>query len=590
MSGNRPFEVKGRAEAANAAVAEIFRALCIGVDTGRSLKAYLLLKYEEWEQLATFTIHPVEYCCPHAFSGDYAVTSFLRKNVDLPTTVDKRAVAIQAFKTSEQRCKLVNETFEEWTFGRFCFPSDVSEVLHLAQRKISSLIGVSPCEPSRYSWGPGATYDLRRTHAYPDTKLLKLPISVTGNALQSAASLINRDLHWKRAIEQANRDYSGPIFMIVPGGRYDTVPKTVLTDRSILVEPTLNTVLQKSIGTQLRVHLKRVRVDLDDQSWNQSLASLARDAGLATLDLEAASDSISRELVRFLLPPEWYDAMDSVRSRKYQSDGDWLELEKFSSMGNGFTFELESLIFWSLAAAVNDICGYTTIGIYGDDIIVRRECVPLLKKTLAAAGFSLNAKKSFVTGEFFESCGKHYFRGNDVTPAYQKESPVNDADRFRLANRLLRLACRLGSVSSPDERIEAAWRCALRVYEVREDFYGPYVGEGDGYVEVPLDWIRAKTRRGYFGTSFRIRRLVARPVEIPADDQAFLSLWFMTRGASEEMPLNRGTLRNEALRFRKELASESEPYTGLLPSRVSERVVAQHSWVDGNRLSTLLAW
>lgn len=569
---------------------EIFRALCIGVDSPRSLKAYLLTKYGEWEQLARFSIHPLEYCDSYTFSGDYAVVSFLKKNGDLPQVADTRAVAVQGFITSERNCAQVNSTFKAWTSGSFCLDPDVARVLHAAQQKIVRLIGVEPTEPDRYSWGPGATFDIRRTCAYPDTKLLKLPLSVTGNALKKAASLINSDLHWKEAIIAANSSHDGAIFQTLRGGRYDTVPKTVLTDRSILVEPTLNTVLQKSYGAQLRAHLKKVRVDLDDQSWNQSLASFAKDAGLATLDLEAASDSVTTELVRFLLPPVWFDALDEVRSREAQIDGEWVPLEKFSSMGNGFTFELESLIFWALSASCNDVVGYTPLGIYGDDIIVRREVVPLLTRVLATCGFRLNQAKSFIDGEFFESCGHHFYGSQNVTPAYQKENPGNDADRFRLANRLLRLACRLGSPSSPDKRIEAAWRCAIRVYKLdrKVEFFGPYVGEGDGYLEVPFEWIRAKSRRGFFGTQFRIKRLVVTPVEIPGDDRALLALWLMGRGGSIDVERRRRTLREEALSASRH--TDSIPSYGMLPSRVSERVRARHSWVDCSRLSTLVTW
>jgi hypothetical protein len=350
------------------------------MDTPRSLKAALLLKHGELEQLVRMKIHPSEYTSADSFAVDYAVTSFLKKNPDMPVYVDRKSAAIAGFELSEVRCRETNELIEAWMNGDLTLPSSVAQVIHLAQRKISRLLSVQPSLfDGPYSWGPGATYDLKRSRAYPDTKLVELPFTVTGGAWKHAAKLINSDLHWKEAIKVANPSYTGEIFKIIPGGRYDTVSKTVLIDRSILVEPRLNTILQKRVGEQIRDLLKRVGVDLNDQSMNQTLAGLARTLDLATLDLEAASDSISRKVVQLLLPPVWFELLDELRSPWYQKvDGSWVRLEKFSSMGNGFTFELESLIFWALASAASETLYRSTVGIYGDDVIVHRDVVPLL--------------------------------------------------------------------------------------------------------------------------------------------------------------------------------------------------------------------
>jgi hypothetical protein len=87
-------------------------------------------------------------------------------------------------------------------------------------------------------------------------------------------------------------------------------------------------------------------------------------------------------------------------------------------MGNGFTFPLETLIFWSLAAACCPQDSDATA--YGDDLIVPTECYPLLVEVLVALGFVVNLTKSYHTGPFRESCGKDYFRGTDVRPYYPK--------------------------------------------------------------------------------------------------------------------------------------------------------------------------
>jgi len=113
-------------------------------------------------------------------------------------------------------------------------------------------------------------------------------------------------------------------------------------------------------------------------------------------------------------------------------------------MGNGFTFELESLVFWSLATAVCSFLGISNdIGVYGDDIIIDREAVPLLKNVFTYLGFTINEEKSYTTGSFFESCGGQYFDGLDVTPVYQKQIIKSPQESIRASNRLFRWMLRV---------------------------------------------------------------------------------------------------------------------------------------------------
>lgn len=565
-------------------VSEVIRALCIRIDSPRALTVKLLVENKEFEQLASLKVDPASYSDPTTFALDYGISTFLKKCRDLKSTVNRREAAVAAFARSEEACKESNQVIDAFLQGHFCFVPGVSEVVHLAQRKIKRLLGSTlDLFDGSYEWGPGATYSLKRSEAYPDTKLTKLPFEVTGSAWKHAAKLINLDLHWKRAICDANSSYSGPIFKIIPGGRYDTVPKTVLTDRSILVEPRLNTILQKKVGAYFRRLLKRVDVDLNDQSRNQYLAEMAIPLCLSTADLEAASDSVSRGVVELLLPREWVDLLDDLRSKWYQkADGSWHRLEKFSSMGNGFTFELESLIFWAIASSVNELEGYSTLGVYGDDIIVRREVFPRLRTSLSALGFRLNDEKSFVDGDFFESCGAHFFKGINVTPPYQKVLPGNELEAARMGNRLLRWAARLGFDIRLDRRVAGAWEALVRQWTPHPGRFGPITGTDDGYWEAPSSYLancRPRTRRGSFSSSeIRVTAKVESYKEIPYDDSAMLALWMMNRGTPME-----GKMPHILLGLR----DKHDSSVGTLPSRVEMRVIQQHRWVKPTALSYL---
>ena len=199
-----------------------------------------------------------------------------------------------------------------------------------------------------------------------------------------------------------------------------TVPKNSDIDRCACKEPDLNMFLQKGLGNQIRRCLKRAGIDLNDQAINRELARVGSiDGSLMTLDLSSASDSVCTELVRLVLPPDWFYYMNLVRSPITMIDNERHENEMFSSMGNGFTFELESLLFYALARATAYFGGWKgRISVYGDDIIAPTGMYDDLVSALRFCGFRTNESKSFATGSFRESCGGHWDAGLDVTPFY----------------------------------------------------------------------------------------------------------------------------------------------------------------------------
>lgn len=208
--------------------------------------------------------------------------------------------------------------------------------------------------------------------------------------------------------------------VLVNANKIAFVPKTAKTYRSIAVEPFGNGYLQKGTDLLMRNHLKRVGLDLSDQSRNQELArqgSLSdSEEGFCTIDLTSASDSISIELVRELLPPDWFNFLNRIRSPSYILNGVEYRSNKFCTMGNGFCFPLETLIFASACHAVQaGRCG-DDYSVYGDDIIVRRKAFNDVLRLLKALGFRPNVKKTFSSGPFRESCGANWYNGEDVTP------------------------------------------------------------------------------------------------------------------------------------------------------------------------------
>lgn len=231
--------------------------------------------------------------------------------------------------------------------------------------------------------------------------------------------------------------------------RLISVPKSATSRRTITIEPMLNQFVQQGLNTLLRDSINECRIlslclDLTDQAKNQSLAlsgSLTRN--WATLDLKSASDLLSLKLVRsvFRNHPDFLSRLEECRSTIVKSGGQPdLTLGKFAGMGNATTFPVQSICFAVVCiAAILDTWGVTPtywrvrrasrqLRIYGDDIIVDAKYAHQCVNWLQDVGLRVNDKKSFLTGNFRESCGVDAYKGVELTPAYCRFRPEDIDD------------------------------------------------------------------------------------------------------------------------------------------------------------------
>lgn len=221
----------------------------------------------------------------------------------------------------------------------------------------------------------------------------------------------------------------------------ELVPKNFKIDRPIAKEPTANSFLQQGLHAIMRKKLKSAGVDLDDQVKNQELARRAYKARLATIDLSSASDTVCVQLVRFLFPEQWFRALNDLRSSCCRlPTKEVVKLEKFSSMGNATTFEIETIVFFSLALACESAMGTGFIpSVYGDDIVSTDVGGALLTEVLPCLGFTVNLQKSFLEGSFYESCGSYFFQGLAVKPVFFKDEILaSRSSLIRAHNKLYR--------------------------------------------------------------------------------------------------------------------------------------------------------
>lgn len=232
----------------------------------------------------------------------------------------------------------------------------------------------------------------------------------------------------------------------VPPAKFDWVPKDWDSVRLIGKSNSISIMVQKTFGTALRKALLKVGINLNDQSINQEWAEIGSITGLvATVDLSAASDSISLACLS-LFPRRWREYFLSCRDTHVAVKSTTHKLAMIAGMGNGYIFELESLLFYAMTKAVVEECNLNTswISVYGDDIICPVGAVDRLEEVFLACGFLLNKTKSFKEGKFRESCGKHYFNGFDVTPWYVKSNLDDISELYHHYNGLSEWSDRTG--------------------------------------------------------------------------------------------------------------------------------------------------
>ena len=427
---------------------------------------------------ANYEINPGSYSSRELFMRDYIYVSFLRKwkgfkNKD----INPEWTAFNTWTKSERKCFSTNRRlYSESSSGIY---SLAPNVIYDVQRKIAQILG--PLDIDKISelcrFGNGATYDLRRgcTHAEKSCRP-----TVTFDAIPWLCHVLKGDDYMASLV--------GPFsdLKIVEANRMVMVPKSVKTHRPIAAEPTLNSFIQQGIGRYIRMRLIRFGVNLDDQTINQDYAARAQFDGLSTIDLSSASDTLCINLVKLLLPREWFELLDDVRCKFTEYKGKRFLLSKFSSMGNAYTFELESLIFYTL---IQSICNGDVSSVYGDDLIVRDCDFKSTVEILTWAGFTINDGKSFSGGSrFYESCGKHYFDGKEVTPCYQKDVCQKPHDYVRLHNRLIRAGIRLDYREGFRDAAKLVYDNCRRLFGQRSPGVGPMVEYDEYFIKENYVW------------------------------------------------------------------------------------------------------
>lgn len=483
----------------------------VALNSPLSLSIYLLFKAGEFEQIVRKEINPFDYNDADSFRLDFAAISFLRKCPFLKTGIDTRQEALQSFKNSEQQCLDTNSRLLSLPSTDLNATVLGGGLLKKIRRKIRDILGDFNIDVvlEESSWGPGVTTHTKGSNTSPSQKFAT-DASVTHEAYYLYSDVMRAAYpSWDWPSRAA----------FCTGNHVVTVPKNAKTDRTIAIEPGINSWIQLGIGRLIRKRLRRAGFNLNSDIPNQTAARLAScNNRLATVDFKAASDTISIELVRLLLPERWFSALDAARSEYYTHDKKTCRFEKFSSMGNGFTFELESLIFLSVALAISDGLDEELVDhicIFGDDLVIPSVVYSKAVEVYDFLGFTVNTQKSFSTGYFRESCGSYYFNGVDVKPIFLKEKLETIKSLYRFANAIRFLAHRHLAMFACDRRFKRLWYLVLQLIPRTLRCFGPVLS-GDSTIHVSFSETNARRApRGLCGNTYT--GFVAQPLTVYSD-------------------------------------------------------------------------
>jgi hypothetical protein len=209
------------------------------------------------------------------------------------------------------------------------------------------------------------------------------------------------------------------------------VPKSYKAARVIAMESVIRQMRAHQVFKILDRHSPE-NINLHDQNENAYLAqhgSIFND--LVTVDMSAASDSISKAFARSVFPARFMRLIEPCLGLYITYDGvNTRPMHMLSTSGNNLTFWLESMVFLcvdveaaKLVKLFGGSCdqyidGLAIPHIFGDDQVVHSATYETVADMMDILGLKLNREKTYFDGPFRESCGGDFYQGIPVHSYY----------------------------------------------------------------------------------------------------------------------------------------------------------------------------
>lgn len=424
-----------------------------------------------------------------------SISNSLMKKFKSKKSADADAKALEKFLSCNDRCRDwnldLNTSRDEELWGSF--KNEVYNFFNPGGFEIE----LDPYSAFKDGGvGPGSSICARGQDFY--TKFFDSPLTATDQSLYDVYSMMVK-LHPTFALAEQARSERYGVCTIVRGNRLSFVAKTTEISRTTCTESTLNMWFQLACGAILTRRLKSYfGIDTSTQpDLNRDLArSGSQGWNFATIDLESASDSISTEMLRSVLPPRIFSALGRYRSEEVRlPSGEHIPLSLWSSMGNGFTFPLQTMLFACVVSAAYRCSGLAlernrgpypgNFGVFGDDIICREgQPFRYVIRLLDILGFRVNSTKSFSEGPFRESCGGDFYHGHHVRGVYLKS--LSRPSIYAAINNLVDFTAKTGI---PLRFLSAELRRLVKWLPV------PYWENADAGVKTPVSFFKPRVSK-----------------------------------------------------------------------------------------------
>jgi hypothetical protein len=290
------------------------------------------------------------------------------------------------------------------------------QFLSRVKRRIGSIIGDLDLREITPRHGPGAVFGSAKPHEkwqpFPYYEAIEQVYPCSEYQYASASHLCDQGLPIRERIGE-------------PLVRITTVPKNADTVRMIAVEERYPQFIKLGQMDSLYSHVRKSHigkyVNFLDQTINHEAARLGSiDRSLATLDLEAASDTVSLSLVKRVIPRALLRYILPLRASQARWKGQTYPLQTFATMGSALCFPIEALVFWGICA---EVCKSNAIIVFGDDIILPSNLMEEVVGHLERFGMTVSRRKTYSLGLFRESCGEDFYHGIPVSVSKWRKPP-----------------------------------------------------------------------------------------------------------------------------------------------------------------------
>lgn len=359
-----------------------------------------------------------------------------------------KADGLRKFAIANSKCRVTNDALLTCTFRQ-------AETLNSIKRTLAKILkGYKVTDFKRGYFSSGVAADASR------------PLADKLDAYSQWVSYLHHPMYPLGS----NNPYSWPTYgcakdMPLNVCKVTAVPKSFKTVRIIAEEDAYRQFHMQCIREALSKAIwrngYRRQLDLNNQDGNREACLRGSASGcMATIDLSSASDTLSRELVRRIMPEMFHDVLPYLPSHCDYPNPDRgyaverRKLHMFCTAGAATTFVVESLAFLAICIEATAVASVfqeeelTPPRVFGDDMLVDYRAYETTIHYLENLGFIVNQDKSYGVGPYRESCGVEYVYGIDVSSKYFPREVLswkNDANVATSLSSLCALQHRLYS-------------------------------------------------------------------------------------------------------------------------------------------------